>query len=368
LLAFFENFLKKVNRLDSRIEAFAKVLVHHSVEAKTGENILIHYDNNECTPLIEAVYKEVLSVGAYPACLAQLSSLEHILMDSGNKAQINNKPDLTLYAYKQSQKCIGIYGGKNHSDINPDNFDLRRKAVISVARFRLDNRRWVACYYPTELLAEMADMNLLDYQDFVFNAVMQDWPKIEQDLDKIKSIFDNKKGIRIIGKNTDITFSLENRLGLKCFGKRNMPDGELCFAPIENSMNGLFAPSWPIEIGGKYVERAELTIKNGEIIHTRARYNLDTLNTALKTDQGSKVIGEFGIGFNKGITDFTYNTLFDEKIFGTVHFAFGSSIDGTGGTNKSLIHEDMVIDLRQSGEIYVDNEIVFKNGKYLDLE
>ncbi len=43
------------------------------------------------------------------------------------------------------------------------------------------------------------------------------------------------------------------------------------------------------------------------------------------------------------------NTLFDEKIDGTVHLALGNGIPDLGGTNVSTIHWDIVKDLRAGG-------------------
>ena len=59
------------------------------------------------------------------------------------------------------------------------------------------------------------------------------------------------------------------------------------------------------------------------------------------------------------------NTLFDEKLGGTVHLALGQSYPETGGLNSSALHWDMVCDLRQSGEVWVDDVLFLKNGKIL---
>jgi aminopeptidase len=60
------------------------------------------------------------------------------------------------------------------------------------------------------------------------------------------------------------------------------------------------------------------------------------------------------------------NVLFDEKISGTVHLALGRSYASTGGVNQSLIHWDMVKDLRNGGRLYLDGELVQENGDWLE--
>jgi aminopeptidase len=88
----------------------------------------------------------------------------------------------------------------------------------------------------------------------------------------------------------------------------------------------------------------------------------------LDTDEGSRYLGEFAIGTNEGITKFTREILFDEKIGGSFHMALGSGYPETGSVNQSAIHWDMICDLRDGGEIWADDTLLYKNGKFtLDL-
>jgi aminopeptidase len=68
---------------------------------------------------------------------------------------------------------------------------------------------------------------------------------------------------------------------------------------------------------------------------------------------------------NYGIQQFSKNTLFDEKIGGTMHLALGSGYPETGSTNKSGLHWDMVCDLRSTGEVYADDELIYRQGKFI---
>jgi len=76
------------------------------------------------------------------------------------------------------------------------------------------------------------------------------------------------------------------------------------------------------------------------------------------------VLGEFGIGCNPGIQRHLRNTLFDEKIYGTIHLAIGAGIPSAGGHNESATHWDMVKDLRPGGRIELDGELVQENGEW----
>jgi aminopeptidase len=60
------------------------------------------------------------------------------------------------------------------------------------------------------------------------------------------------------------------------------------------------------------------------------------------------------------------NTLFDEKIDGTIHLALGQSYTDLGGLNESAIHWDLVKDLRVPGaRIELDGEVVQRDGVWL---
>ena len=81
--------------------------------------------------------------------------------------------------------------------------------------------------------------------------------------------------------------------------------------------------------------------------------------------EGADRIGEAAIGTNYGITRFTKNMLFDEKMGGTIHIALGAAPPESGGLNKSAIHWDILKDMKKGGEIYADGKLFYKNGKFL---
>ena len=82
---------------------------------------------------------------------------------------------------------------------------------------------------------------------------------------------------------------------------------------------------------------------------------LDSINT----DKWSDVVGEFAIGINQKAR-FSNEFLEAEKMFGTIHIAFGSNIDMPGGKNPSKNHFDFLI----SKSTVV---ITKKNGKSITI-
>jgi len=112
------------------------------------------------------------------------------------------------------------------------------------------------------------------------------------------------------------------------------------------------------------VQDVRLTFKAGKVIDASASKGQDFLFSMLDMDGGSRFLGECAIGTNYSIRDYTRNTLFDEKIGGTVHLAVGSSYPETGGTNESVVHWDMICDLRRGGRLSADGEPLLVDGRF----
>jgi aminopeptidase len=101
-------------------------------------------------------------------------------------------------------------------------------------------------------------------------------------------------------------------------------------------------------------------------VKATADKNEEYLNAKLDGDAGARYLGEFAIGTNERINKFTGQILFDEKIGGSFHMALGHGYpESKSQNNDSAIHWDMICDLRKGGEITVDGELFYKNGKFM---
>ncbi|GAG12347.1 unnamed protein product, partial [marine sediment metagenome] len=219
--------------------------------------------------------------------------------------------------------------------------------------------------------AQEAAMSLEEYEDFVFNSCLLDkkepvteWKKIDKHQQKICEFLNQVSTIHILGENTDLLLKVKNRKWINCSGKLNMPDGEVFTGPLENSANGTIRFTYPGIVSGREVEDITLTFKDGKVVKATAAKGDELLQQMLKIE-GVDRIGEVAIGTNYRITQFSKNMLFDEKMGGTIHMALGASYPESGGLNKSAIHWDMVKDMKKEAEIYADNKLFYKNGKFL---
>ncbi|UCG55374.1 MAG: aminopeptidase, partial [Dehalococcoidia bacterium] len=247
--------------------------------------------------------------------------------------------------------------------------DLMKTALEREAKGEL---RWVVALYPTNAPAQDAEMSLSEYEDFVYGACMPDiddpityWRNVSAKQQKIIDWLKGKNSVRIKGPETDLRFSIEGRKFINCDGKNNMPDGEVFTGPIENSMQGNVYFSYPAIYDDREVVGVRLWFEKGRVVKASAEKNEEFLLKTLDTDEGARHVGEFAIGTNEGITKFTRQILFDEKINGSFHLALGAGFPESGSRNESAIHWDMVCDLRQGGEISIDDELLYKDGKFV---
>jgi aminopeptidase len=234
-----------------------------------------------------------------------------------------------------------------------------------IARRLADEIPWVTCRYPTPALAQEAGMSLTEFEDFLFGAVLLDWDAEGKKMERIKERFDAAEQVRILGDETDISFSIAGREGEIDDGHYNMPGGEVFYCPVEDSTEGVVSFSeFPAVQEPDVVDGVRMRYENGRVVEASATSNEEALFEALDRDEGARVLGEFGIGCNPGIQRHMRNTLFDEKIYGTIHLAVGAGIAVAGGKNQSATHWDMVKDLRQGGRIELDGELVQENGEW----
>ena len=333
--------------VDPRIVRLASILVNHSVKVKKGELVVISA-SSEAAPLALECYKMVLKRGAFPRVHFSMPGFAYAYYRHANFQQLNYFPEVAEFEAKKLDKEINIgapLNTKEFSNIDPKKIAIRRKIVHPISEIIL-KKKWVCCEYPTNALAQDAEMSLEEFEDFLFKTTNVDWKKESKKQDKIKKILDEGEKVRIVADDTDITFSIKGRTAIKCDGEHNMPDGEVFIAPIETSTEGFIHYSYPAICGSREVSGITLKFKNGAVVSAKAVKNEKFLKAMIKTDEGAKYLGEFGIGMNPGITKFIKNIIFDEKIMGSIHLAVGRAYKEGGGVNESALHWDMIKDLR----------------------
>ena len=186
-----------------------------------------------------------------------------------------------------------------------------------------------------------------------------------KDQEKLRISVDKTKEVRIVGAETDLRLSIAARHAVSAVGEYNMPDGEVFTSVVEGSTQGFITFTYPAINIGREFHDIRLEFKGGKVVRATASKGEEDLNKILDTDKGARRIGEIGFGNNFKINRFTKDMLFDEKIGGTIHIALGRGYKETKSLNESAIHWDMIKDLREGGEIWFDDKLVQKNGRWL---
>jgi aminopeptidase len=365
---------------DPRLAKLADVLVNYSVGVKKG-NLVRIAGPSDAEPLLMELNRAVLAAGGYPMVRTALDGLSEIFFKSASDEQLEYVNPVTKFEFETIDCQIGVWAEQNTRALT--NCDPKRMAKNAAAqkpimeifmrRASEEKLKWTGTQFPCQASAQDAEMSLAEYEDFVFGAGMLNeadpvgaWKKISARQQKLTDFLNGKSDYHVAAANgTDIRMSVAGKKWINCDGHANFPDGEVFTGPVIDSVNGIVHFSFPAVHGGREVEGVRLKFKDGKVVDASAEKGQEFLISMLDMDAGSRFLGECAIGTNYSITKYTKNTLFDEKIGGTVHFALGAGYPETGNSNQSGLHWDMVVDLRKGGFAEIDGKKVNVDGKLL---
>ena len=358
---------------DPRVTKFAKVLVNHSTKVQPGEKVLIEvFDVPDDVTI--AVINEVFAAGGIPLLEIKNNHIQRKLYMQGTDDFFKLAADVELNRMKQMDCYIavrGILNDKEFSDIPGDQMSKYEKLWMLPVHLqeRVPNTRWVVCRFPSYTYAQKAKMSLEAFEDFFFNACCEvDYDKMGAEMQSLKALMEKTDKVRLLGPgDTDLAFSIKGLPAIPCSGSHNIPDGEVFSAPVRDSVNGVIHYNTPSSFRGFTFEDIRLIFKDGKIVEATAN-DTERINAIFDNDEGSRYIGEFAVGCNPGVTQPMDETLFDEKIGGSIHFTPGNSYNDCDNGNKSSIHWDLVMIQTPEyggGEIYFDDVLIRKDGKFV---
>ncbi|AQS57661.1 aminopeptidase [Desulforamulus ferrireducens] len=357
--------------VDPRIITLAHNLVNYSCEVKPGEKVLIENIGLEL-PLLRELVKKVYQAGGQPFTVIKNNSVERALLLGASEEQMKIRADYEAAAMSQMDAYIGIRSGDNASelaDVPAEKMELYYKHYWNKVHgeIRVNRTKWVVLRYPSPSMAQLANTSTEAFEDYYFNVCNLDYAKMSQAMDPLVELIQKTDRVRIVGRDTDLSFSIKNMPGIKCAGKRNIPDGEVYTAPVRDSVNGYITYNTPAVYQGFTFENIRLEFAQGRIIKATAN-DTERINKVLDTDEGARYVGEFALGVNPYITKPMKDTLFDEKIAGSLHFTPGSAYEKCNNGNKSAIHWDLVYIQTPEfggGEIYFDDVLIRKDGLFV---
>jgi len=216
-------------------------------------------------------------------------------------------------------------------------------------------------------MAQLAEMSTEAFEDFYFDTCCLDYERMSKAMDPLVGLMKRTDRVRIVAPGTDLNFSIKGIPVIKCDGGLNIPDGEVFTAPVKDSVNGTISYNTKTLYDGKVFTDIKLTFKDGKLTKALSS-NTDAMNRIFDTDEGARYVGEFAIGVNPFVTRPMLDTLFDEKIAGSIHFTPGNSYDMAFNGNRSKVHWDIVLIQTKEwggGELYFDDVLVRKDGMFV---
>lgn len=356
---------------DPRIVTLAKNLVNYSCKVKKGEKVLIEAIGLEL-PLANELVKQVYLAGGIPFVTIKNKDVDRALFMNATEEQMKLMAKYEATRMKDMDAYIGVRSSDNGNawaDIPDDKMALYMSELWNPVHgnIRVPNTKWVILRYPSPSMAQAANSSTEAFEDFYFNVCNLDYGKMSKAMDSLQALMEKTDKVHIKGEGTDLTFSIKGLPAIKCDGGCNIPDGEVYSAPVKDSVNGHITYNTPALYNGYTYENICLEFKDGKIINSTGNNN-EKLKAIFDTDEGARYVGEFAIGVNPYILEPMKDTLFDEKIAGSIHFTPGSSYDDCFNGNKSAIHWDLVYIQRPEyggGEIYFDDVLIRKDGVFV---
>ena len=357
--------------MDNRVLRMASTLIHHSTALKEGEKLLIEvFDAG--FELAEALIGEAQKLGAYPFLQISPNHMQRALLMNATAEQIRQTAHFDAERMKQMDAYIAIRGASNDcelSDVPMDKMQLFQTEYNQTVHMniRMTDTKWCVMRYPTPAFAQKAGMSTSALNDFYFSVCGLDYKGMGERMDALVEYMDKTDNVRLVADGTDITFSIKGYPAVKCFGRRNIPDGEVYAAPVPGSANGVITYNVPCNYLNFVFENVSLAVKDGVIVSADGN-NVERINKVLDTDEGARRFGEFAIGVNPYITKHIVDTLFDEKMTGSLHLTPGNAYLASNNHNSSAIHWDLVqmhTPEYGGGEIWFDDVLVRKDGLFV---
>ena len=358
--------------LDPRVQQLAHTLITFSCDIQPGENLLIQAIGG-ADDLVRALIRETYAVGGNPYVWSFDRSIDREWLMRCTDEQLKNRAAWDRAVMEQMDAFIGIRASNNASELK----DVPSERMNAYSRLywnpvhgevRIPKTKWCVMRYPSPGMAQNADMSTEAFEDFYFRVCCLDYSRMDEAMEPLKALMERTDRVRIVGPgDTDLSFSIKGLPAIKCSGRINIPDGEVYTAPVRDSVNGVIHYNTPSLENGFVYSDIRFVFRDGKIVEATAN-DTERINKQLDIDEGARYVGEFAIGVNPYVTFPMLDTLFDEKICGSIHFTPGACYDDCDNGNRSAQHWDPVLKQTAAyggGEIWFDDVLIRKDGRFV---
>jgi aminopeptidase len=353
---------------DPRLEILAANLLDYSLGVKAGQKVLIEAEA-EAVELVIALVEATYRREAVPFTYISDGRLGRAWLLGAKREQLDLQVKWGIQRVQDVDATIYIIAGNNASeiaDVPGTILEMSHLANRPLMDIYL-SKPWVLLRYPTPAAAQAAGMSTQGFEDFCLDVSTLDYSRMEKAMVPLVELMSRTDRVHITGPGTDLSFSIKGIPILKAAGRNNIPDGEVYTAPVRDSANGTVTYNTPSLEDGVTYENVSFTLRDGKIVEAHANEQ-ERLERMLNTDEGARYLGEFALGVNPKIDKPMKDTLYDEKIGGSLHLTPGRAYDDADNGNRSAIHWDVVLIQTPKwggGEIYFDGVLVRKDGRFV---
>lgn len=213
--------------------------------------------------------------------------------------------------------------------------------------------------------ARVATMPGITEEMFSQGAMTADYGKVEKLTAKITKMLTKAEKARIEKEGRVLHIGLKGREGVPSPGVYrepgkcgNLPSGEAYIAPLEEDSEGEMLIDGSMVGIGKLDSPLHMVISGGKLRSVTGEHS-EKLDVLLKNEVNGTLC-ELGIGTNEAAI-LNGVILEDEKVYGTVHIAFGTNTS-FGGVNKAECHMDGII---LNPTLYLDDTLVIDKGVFV---
>ncbi|OPA73864.1 aminopeptidase [Paenibacillus selenitireducens] len=358
---------------DSRMAQLARNVVTYSINLQKGEKLLIEVEGHDQI-LAKEIVQEAYKVGGYPFVVFIDKDILRTQLIHSSLEHLQSLASYDYYRMNDMDAYVLIRADTNDSelvDVPAENIDQYWKDYYHIVHApRWEKTKWCILSYPNQAAAQRAKMSTEAFEDYYYSVCNLDYSALSDQMDNLVLFLNRTDKVRIKGEGTDLTLSIKGMPVQKDAGLQNLPDGEVFSIPNKYSINGVISFNTAVHFRGTTFEHIVLTFHEGKIVDARSNDTAKLLEI-LNVDEGARYVGEFGIGLNPYISKPMNDILFDEKIWGSIHLAIGTSPIQCQGANLSSIHWDIVYIQRKEyggGQIWFDDVLIREDGYFLPKE
>ena len=226
---------------DPRLDKLADVLTNHSTTVQPGEFVLIEGIDIP-QEMVIALIRAVRKANGIPLVELRQNRIYREIILGGDDAGIKLMGEYEIYRMKKVQAYIGIHGSHNITEMA----DVPSEAMQRYQKYwqrplndiRVPHTKWVVLRWPHPAMAQQAKMSTEAFEDYYFDVCTLDYSRMAHAMAPLKSLMEETDEVHIVGKNTDLRFSIKDIPVIPCAGECNIPDGECFTAPVRDSVNG----------------------------------------------------------------------------------------------------------------------------------